>query len=299
MELQGTLKYSGSLEAIVTRADGSTEDLGIISGDRPVFATLTKPMSWYEKMWSLLKTEGKIPVTTGLFAFIAYLLSDHRAANLMLGIVTTAGVNYQASAFTGGPSISNFNFHDCGTGSAHGSTSTPTGATATTPIVVTQAGHGFGTNDIIQLGGITGITGINGIWQIVVNSSSTYTLLGSVGGGSGFGGGTNACQLVNGAGDTMLTTPAGTSRVAGTQSNPTSNVYKSVGSISFTSSLAISEWGLFSASTSGTLLDRRWFNNAGAPNTTATGVLTANTIGVNNGDNISFQYALTVTTGGQ
>jgi hypothetical protein len=295
--MQGSLTYSGSLSAIVTRADGSVEDFGVISGAKAVTATLTQPMAWYEKLWNILKREGKIPATMGLFAFIAYLLNDHHTSNVMLGIVTSAGVGYQANTSTG-TTLNGFNYHALGTGAAHGSTSSPTGATATTPIVVTQAAHGFGTNDIIELTGITGITGINGIWQITVNSSSTYTLIGSVGGGSGFGGGTNACQLVNGAANTAMTTDSGITRVAGTQSNPSANVYKSVATLTASSSLAIVEWGLFSASTSGTMLDRRWFNTAGAPATTATAALTSAPINLNNGDSLQMTYSLTLTQGG-
>jgi len=82
--------------------------------------------------------------------------------------------------------------------------------------------------------------------------------------------------------DTALQTPAGTARVAGTQSSPTSGQYKTVVTVSFTSSLAITEWGLFSASTSGTLWDHRVFA----------------AINVNNGDSIQFTYQLTINAGG-
>lgn len=83
-------------------------------------------------------------------------------------------------------------------------------------------------------------------------------------------------------GDTALQTPAGTARVAGTQSNPSANQYRTVATISFTSSLAITEWGLFSAASAGTLWDRRVFA----------------AINVANGDSIQFTYTLTVPSGG-
>ena len=83
-------------------------------------------------------------------------------------------------------------------------------------------------------------------------------------------------------GDTALQTPAGTARVSGTQSTPTSGQYRNVATISFTSSLAITEFGLFSASTSGTLWDRRVFA----------------AINVASGDSIQFTYTLTVNAGG-
>lgn len=82
--------------------------------------------------------------------------------------------------------------------------------------------------------------------------------------------------------DTTLQSPAGTARVAGAATNPSANVYKSVATISYTSSLAITEWGLFSASTSGTLWDHRVFS----------------AINVNSGDSIQFTYQLTIASGG-
>ncbi len=82
--------------------------------------------------------------------------------------------------------------------------------------------------------------------------------------------------------DTALGSAAGTSRVAGTQSNPSAGQYRTVATISFTSALAITEWGLFSASTSGTLWDRRVFS----------------AINVASGDSIQFTYTLTVNAGG-
>jgi hypothetical protein len=83
-------------------------------------------------------------------------------------------------------------------------------------------------------------------------------------------------------GDTVLQTPAGTARVAGTQSNPAANQYRTVATIAFTGTLAITEWGLFSAASSGTLWDRRVFA----------------AINVTNGDSIQFTYTLTVPSGG-
>ena len=91
------------------------------------------------------------------------------------------------------------------------------------------------------------------------------------------GTGTNA----ESAGDTTLQTPAGPSRVAGTQSEGTSVQYKTVGTISYTTTQAITEHGIFSASTSGVLLDRSVFT----------------AINVVNGSQIEFTYTLTVSTG--
>lgn len=83
-------------------------------------------------------------------------------------------------------------------------------------------------------------------------------------------------------GDTALGTETG-SRVSGTQvEGASANIYRTVATISFTTSLAITEHGVFSASSSGTLLDRSKFA----------------AINVANGDSIQFTYELTVTAGG-
>ena len=82
-------------------------------------------------------------------------------------------------------------------------------------------------------------------------------------------------------GQTALVTPAGGARVSGTQSDA-ANVYRTVATITYTSSLAITEWGLFTASTSGTMWDRRTFA----------------AVNVVNGDSISFTYELTINAGG-
>ena len=81
--------------------------------------------------------------------------------------------------------------------------------------------------------------------------------------------------------DTTITA-AGPARVSGTQSTPASNQYRSVGTIAYTSTLAITEHGLFTASTSGTLWDRSVFS----------------AINVVNGDSIQFTYTLTINAGG-
>ena len=95
----------------------------------------------------------------------------------------------------------------------------------------------------------------------------------------GTGIGTTAAAI----GDTALENVTGApSRVSGTPSNPSANQYRSVATVSYTSTLAITEWGLFSASTSGTMWDRRVFS----------------AINVVNGDSIEFTYTLTINAGG-
>lgn len=85
-------------------------------------------------------------------------------------------------------------------------------------------------------------------------------------------------------GDTAIETnptPA-PARVSGTPTNPAANQYRSVATIAYTGTNAITEWGLFSASTVGTLWDRRVFA----------------AINVVSGDSIQFTYTLTVNSGG-
>lgn len=85
-------------------------------------------------------------------------------------------------------------------------------------------------------------------------------------------------------GDTTLGTQAGpTTRATGTKTNPTAPVMKSVGTISYVSTLAITEWGLFSqAAQGGSLWDRKVFS----------------AINVVSGDSIQYTYSLTVSSGG-
>lgn len=82
--------------------------------------------------------------------------------------------------------------------------------------------------------------------------------------------------------DTDIETTDGESRATGTQAEgATANIYKSVGTIAYTSTKAITEHGLFNASTGVTLMDRTKFT----------------AINVINGDSIEFTYQLTLTAG--
>lgn len=83
-------------------------------------------------------------------------------------------------------------------------------------------------------------------------------------------------------GDTALGTDSAVARVSGAQSNPTANQYRTVATMSYVSTLAITEHGVFSASTAGTLWDRSVFA----------------AINVVSGDSIQFTYTLTCTAGG-
>jgi hypothetical protein len=84
-------------------------------------------------------------------------------------------------------------------------------------------------------------------------------------------------------GDTDIETTDGESRATGTQTEGASaNIYRSVGTIAYTTSKAITEHGLFNASSGVTLMDRSEFA----------------AINVVNGDSIQFTYELTATAGG-
>jgi hypothetical protein len=221
------------LSAKVIRANGTIEDLGILSpGDAPLEqspppeqisqARKHADAEWYRRQCAETEARNRrqwllIGLLIGLVCAALAVYLHHLYFGLILlfilgpviGIATNAGVAYMAADFASGgasPRISAFNFQDSGTG-----------ATA------------------------AAIT------------------------------------------DTVLQTPTGNARVAGVQTTPGStNVYKTVATLSYAAGFAITEWGLFSASTSGTLWDRRVFS----------------AINVLSGDAIQFSYSLTIPSGG-
>lgn len=83
------------------------------------------------------------------------------------------------------------------------------------------------------------------------------------------------------ASDTALVTEVET-RAAGTKSKPQANQLRTIGTITMTATRAITEHGLFSASTAGTLWDRSVFS----------------AINVVSGDSIQYTYTCTVNSGG-
>jgi hypothetical protein len=83
-------------------------------------------------------------------------------------------------------------------------------------------------------------------------------------------------------GDTAMQTDSGVARVSGTQSNPSANLYKSIATLAFVSTLAITEWGFFTAVTTGTMFDHFVFT----------------AVNVVSGDSITFTFTLTLTAGG-
>lgn len=83
------------------------------------------------------------------------------------------------------------------------------------------------------------------------------------------------------ASQTALVTAVAT-RATGSQTEGASaNIYRTVGTISYSGSFAITEHGIFSASSGGTMLDRSVFS----------------AINVINGDSIQFTYELTLPSG--
>jgi hypothetical protein len=81
--------------------------------------------------------------------------------------------------------------------------------------------------------------------------------------------------------DTDIETTDEESRATGTQVEESSVIYRSVGTIAYTNTKAITEHGLFSASTGATLMDRTVFS----------------AINVVNGDSIQFTYGITYVAG--
>lgn len=204
MEIGQSISCRADLSAVVIRADGRREDLGVLSS-----------LNFNGFVKRLRKTFRRFVKLLGfgvaIFLFTGLIRSGHLPFFTFpcLGLVTNVGVNYLASDMASGgssPDISAMNFHDSGTG--------------TTAAAVT---------------------------------------------------------------DTTLQTPTGNARVSGTQSTPGStNVYQTVATLNYGSTFAITEWGLFSASSSGTLWDHRVFS----------------AINVLNGDSIQFTYKLTINSGG-
>jgi hypothetical protein len=93
------------------------------------------------------------------------------------------------------------------------------------------------------------------------------------------GSGTGA--VAEAVGDTALGTEV-ESRATGTQSSPAGGQYRTIGTVAYTATRAVTEHGIFSASSAGTLLDRSVFT----------------AINVVNGDSIQFTYTLTLSAGG-
>jgi hypothetical protein len=102
----------------------------------------------------------------------------------------------------------------------------------------------------------------------------------------GCGTGTNAENATDTALQTESTTALNpdSTRATGTRSQPAANQYRTVGTLTFDASAAVTEHGIFSQSATGggTLWDRSQFS----------------AINVASGDSIQFTYTCTVSSGG-
>lgn len=171
-----------------------------------IIHTLWKEVQLYFRLlFAALKSGHAITPVGRLYATHISTAGNRTALGLVsTKVVTTAGVNYIATAFTAGATIANFKYHGSGTG------------------VAAEA-----------------------------------------------------------IGDTALGTEVGT-RGTGTQViGGAANIYRTVCTLSYTSTLAITEHGILSASSAGTLLDRSVFA----------------AINVINGDSVEFTYDLTLPAG--
>jgi hypothetical protein len=205
MEMMSRIDCRGELSAVLIRADGTRQNFGTLAND-----DWSRGFRIFRRLWKSLRRNFGTVLASLLIAGMVHSGNLPPMALPMMGIVTTAGVNYMATDFASGgvtPTISGFKFHDTGIG-----------ATAAA------------------------------------------------------------------VGDTAIQTAASPApaRVSGTPSNPSANQYKTVATVAYTGTNAITEWGLFSASSAGTLWDRRVFA----------------AINVVSGDSIQFSYTLTVNNGG-
>ena len=207
MYLNSTLEFNGELNAVINRADGTTEDHGKISTSTISLNDAWTKVKHSKPFWerTYLEVKGYMPWLLGAGA-LAYAFHSGHLDTAQMALVTTAGINALATNFvSASPLLTAFTYIDCGTG-------------------VTAAAIG----------------------------------------------------------DTALQTPAGTARVTNANTNPVSGSVKNIGTVAFTGSLAITEYGLFSAASAGTLWDHRIFS----------------ALNVNNGDSITFTYTCVCTAGG-
>lgn len=98
----------GTLSAKVLRADGTVErDLGVISEE----------VVYPRRRLRLGKILGIVIalILAGLLFALGHLISAFHSLFILFGLVTNAGVAFEAAAL-GGTGVSAFNFHDSGTG---------------------------------------------------------------------------------------------------------------------------------------------------------------------------------------
>lgn len=93
--------------------------------------------------------------------------------------------------------------------------------------------------------------------------------------------GTGTGTTAEAANQTALVTEVATRATGTTTEGASANIYRTVGTVSYSGTFAITEHGIFSASTGGTMLDRSVFA----------------AINVQSGDSIEFTYELTLPSG--
>lgn len=64
-----------------------------------------------------------------------------------------------------------------------------TNVSGTNPIVITSAGHGLTTGDLVEVNGVRGVSNANNTWQVTVLTADTFQLNGSNGNGQVYSGG--------------------------------------------------------------------------------------------------------------
>lgn len=116
MEMSGEIRGCGELSAVKIHADGRRENLGVLSAwqlPKRIIKALKRVL---RALWRGM----------GLAAALLMLAQMAKAGHLppytmplAVGLVTNAGVAYQATDMASGgvtPTISGFKYHDCGTG---------------------------------------------------------------------------------------------------------------------------------------------------------------------------------------
>lgn len=122
--------------------------------------------------------------------------------------------------------------------------------------------------------GIVTTAGVNLLVADWTNANATLKLANYHDSGTG--------TLAPSISDTVMQIPTGSARGVGTQTN-IGDVYQSVGNISYSNTFTITEWGLLTDSSSGTLWDHKTFS-PGYP--------------VHNGDVLQYVYQLSAIAGG-
>ena len=122
--------------------------------------------------------------------------------------------------------------------------------------------------------GLVTTAGVNLLAADWTNTTATLKLANFIDSGTG--------ATTAGTGDTGLQLPTGNARVAGAQTNPVAGQYRTAATLTYGATFAITEFGLFTATTAGTMWDHKVFA----------------AINVVAGDSVAFSYVLTCNAGG-